>query len=133
MDFLDTNILVYAISRRAEDAKKAAVARALIQPTGQAVSLQVLQEFYRVATHPKKLGYTHDEAVAFCDGWRRTFTLKRDSAVFLAATNMRTNGRNMQGICVETPGAGKLVFASSLPDDAKAYIMAMLIRQARGK
>lgn len=66
-------------------------------------------------------------------GWRRAFILKRDSAVFLAATNMRTNGRNMQGICVETPGVGKLVFASSLPDDVKAYIMAMLIRQARGK
>jgi predicted nucleic acid-binding protein len=75
VDFLDTNILVYAISRRAEDAKKAAVVRALIQPTAQAVSLQVLQKFYRVATHPKKLGYTHDEAVAFCDGWRRTFTV----------------------------------------------------------
>lgn len=75
MDFLDTNILVYAVSRRAEDAKKAAAARSLIQPSGQAVSLQVLQEFYRVATHPKKLGYTHDEAVAFCDGWRRTFTV----------------------------------------------------------
>lgn len=56
MDFLDTNILVYAVSRRAEDAKKAAAARSLIQPSGQAVSLQVLQEFYRVATHPKKLG-----------------------------------------------------------------------------
>ena len=73
VDFLDTNILVYAVSRRAEDADKAAVARSLIQPAGQAVSLQVLQEFYRVATHPKKLGYTHDEAVRFCDGWRRCF------------------------------------------------------------
>jgi predicted nucleic acid-binding protein len=58
-----------------EDAGKAAVARALIQPAGQAVSLQVLQEFYRVAAHPKKLGHAHDEAVRFCDGWRRCFTV----------------------------------------------------------
>ena len=63
------------MSRRSEDAKKAVVARALIQPAGQAISLQVLQEFYRVATHPKKLGYPHDEAVLFCDGWRRCFTV----------------------------------------------------------
>jgi predicted nucleic acid-binding protein len=73
VDFLDTNILVYAVSRRAEDAKKKAAARSLIQPAGQAISLQVLQEFYRVAVHPKKLGFTHDEAVQFCDGWRKCF------------------------------------------------------------
>jgi predicted nucleic acid-binding protein len=75
VDFLDTNILVYAVSRRSEDAKKAAIARALIQPAGQAISMQVLQEFYRVATHPKKLGYTHSEAVHFCHGWRISFTV----------------------------------------------------------
>ena len=70
VDFLDTNILVYAVSRRAEDAKKMAAARLLIQPVEQVISLQVLQEFYRVAVHPKKLGFTHDEAVQFCDGWK---------------------------------------------------------------
>ena len=75
VDFLDTNILVYAVSRRAEDVKKKAAARSLIQPAGQAISLQVLQEFYRVAVHPKKLGFTHDEAVQFCDGWRKCFTV----------------------------------------------------------
>jgi predicted nucleic acid-binding protein len=75
VDFLDTNILVYAVSRRAEDEKKKAAARSLIQPEGQAISLQVLQEFYRVAVHPKKLGLLHDEAVRFCDGWRKCFTV----------------------------------------------------------
>ena len=75
MLFLDTNVLVYAVSRRAEDAPKRALARGIIQPHGQAISLQVLQEFYRVAVHPKKLGYTHEEAVAFCDGWRQCFAV----------------------------------------------------------
>lgn len=75
VDFLDTNILVYAVSRRTEDAPKTALARSLIQPSGQAISLQVLQEFYRVATHPKKLGFTHHEAQCFCDGWRQCFNI----------------------------------------------------------
>lgn len=82
MEFLDTNILVYAVSRRLEDARKSAIARAIIRPSGQAVSLQVLQEFYRVATHPKKLGYTHQEAVLFCDGWRQAFTVLEPTLIF---------------------------------------------------
>ncbi len=28
-----------------------------------------------MATHPKKLGYTHDEAVVFCTGWRLSFSV----------------------------------------------------------
>ena len=75
MEFLDTNVLVYAVSRLVADARKSTAARALIKPTGQFISLQVLQEFYRVATHPKKLGYTHAEAVRLCDAWRQTFTV----------------------------------------------------------
>ena len=39
------------------------------------ISLQVLQEFYRVAVHPRKLAYAHDEAVSFCSGWRNCFTV----------------------------------------------------------
>ena len=75
MDFLDTNILVYAVSRRADDSAKAQAARRLIQSHGQFISLQVLQEFYRVAVHPRKLNYTHDEVVILCDGWRKCFTV----------------------------------------------------------
>lgn len=75
MEFLDTNVLVYAVSRLAGDARKSAVARALIKPSGQFISLQVLQEFYRVATHPKKLGFTHDEAVRLCNAWRQSFVV----------------------------------------------------------
>lgn len=75
VEFLDTNILVYAVSRLSADARKSTAARALIKPDGQFISLQVLQEFYRVATHPKKLGYTHAEAVGLCDVWRQTFSV----------------------------------------------------------
>jgi predicted nucleic acid-binding protein len=82
VEFLDTNILVYAVSRRQEDTRKSAIARSIIRPSGQTVSLQVLQEFYRVATHPKKLGYTHQEAVLFCDGWRQVFTVLEPTLIF---------------------------------------------------
>lgn len=75
MEFLDTNVLAYAVSRLTADARKSAAARALIKPAGQFISLQVLQEFYRVATHPKKLGFTHAETIQFCDVWRQTFTV----------------------------------------------------------
>ncbi len=86
MDFLDTNVLVYAASRRAADAAKAAAARAPIQPTGQWISLQVLQEFYRVAVHPKKLGYTHEEAVQICARWEKLFSvLEPDLPLFDAS------------------------------------------------
>lgn len=75
VEFLDTNVLIYASSRLVADAGKLEVARALIKKSGQFISLQVLQEFYRVATHPKKLGFTHAEAIRLCDTWRQTFTV----------------------------------------------------------
>ena len=65
MEFLDTNVLVYAASRKIDDRAKTAAARALICYHGQAISLQVLQEFYTVARNPRKLAFTHDEAVVF--------------------------------------------------------------------
>jgi predicted nucleic acid-binding protein len=86
VDFLDTNILVYAVSPLSQDAAKSVRARSLIQSSGQFISLQVLQEFYRVATHPKKLGFTHDVTVRICDRWRKLFTvLEPDLALFDSA------------------------------------------------
>jgi predicted nucleic acid-binding protein len=71
VEFLDTNILVYAASGRPADRVKSQVARSLIVQSGAAISLQVLQEFYNAARHPKKLDFTHDEAEAYCQAWRR--------------------------------------------------------------
>ena len=81
-EFLDTNILVYAVSRLAGDAAKASVARSLIRFADQAISLQVLQEFYVAATHPRKLGYTHTEALRCCQAWRRFTIIEPTLAVF---------------------------------------------------
>jgi predicted nucleic acid-binding protein len=82
VEFLDTNILVYAASGMAADAKKARIARSLSAGRGLAISLQVLQEFYNAARHPKKLNFTHDEAIAYCRQWRRFTVLEPTLSLF---------------------------------------------------
>ena len=52
--FLDTNILLYAISSAREEASKKRVARGLLARSDWGLSVQVLQEFYSAAT--RKLG-----------------------------------------------------------------------------
>jgi len=66
MRFIDTNVLLYAVSSRADEAPKAGRARALLNETDLAVSVQVLQEFYVQATRSgAKSPIAHDAAVAF--------------------------------------------------------------------
>ena len=61
MEFLDTNVLVYAASQRTADQNKASIARDLLRrgPGELAISLQVLQEFYVAARAPRKLALAH--------------------------------------------------------------------------
>lgn len=82
MEFLDTNVLVYAVSRQSADLAKSAVARSLIRYHEQAISVQVLQEFFNVARNPKKLAFTHDETVVFCEGWKRFTVLEPTISLF---------------------------------------------------
>jgi len=82
VEFLDTNVLVYAASGIPADAPKSSIARALVSAPGNAISLQVLQEFYNAARHPKKLAFTHAEAVAYCEKWRRFTVLEPTIALF---------------------------------------------------
>ena len=82
MEFLDTNILVYAASGIPADREKSRIARELTMRDDLAISLQVLQEFYNVARHPRKLDFTHDEAVDYCQRWRRFTVLEPTLALF---------------------------------------------------
>ncbi len=64
MRFVDTNVLLYAVSGLEEDADKRRRARELLTERDLAVSVQVLQEFYSQATRPTRPErLTHDEAV----------------------------------------------------------------------
>ena len=66
MRFVDTNVLIYAISRAPEDADKRRRAVELLRRSDLAVSVQVFQEFYHQATHPAHPGHlTHSDALAF--------------------------------------------------------------------
>lgn len=77
MRFVDTNVLLYAVSTLPDEAAKAAKAQAILADRDLALSVQVLQEFYVQATRksrPEPL--THDEALGFIHSWRRFFTLE---------------------------------------------------------
>ena len=72
MRFVDTNVLLYAVSTLPEEATKSTIAQAILAERDLALSMQVLQEFYVQATRqsrPEPL--THDEAVGFIHSWRR--------------------------------------------------------------
>lgn len=70
--FLDTNVLVYAIESKGPDAGKSAAALALVRRDDVRLSTQVLGEFYRAVTSPRRARpLTHDEAVAWVQVWKR--------------------------------------------------------------
>lgn len=72
MRFVDTNVLIYAISPAAEDAEKARRALALLEERELALSVQVLQEFYVQATLASRTSaLTHREAVDFITSLQR--------------------------------------------------------------
>ena len=72
MRFVDTNVLIYAVSAAAEDAAKRRRALDVLAARDLALSVQVLQEFYVQATRPSRAGaLIHDEAVSFIDAMQR--------------------------------------------------------------
>jgi predicted nucleic acid-binding protein len=90
VEFLDTNVLVYAASDKAADRPKAEAARDLLRrgPGEFAISLQVLQEFYVAARAPRKLALTHDEAQRFCGQWRAFTVLEPTLQLFDVALEL---------------------------------------------
>ena len=72
MPFVDTNVLIYAVSTAEEDAQKQRRALDLLAARDLILSVQVLQEFYVQATRPTRPGrLTHDEAVEFAESLLR--------------------------------------------------------------
>jgi predicted nucleic acid-binding protein len=70
--FLDTNILLYSISRNPADAVKRERAIALLDRDDGALSVQVLQEFYVQATRPTRpRPLTHETAAGLVSAWTR--------------------------------------------------------------
>lgn len=72
MQFADTNVLLYAISNRANEAAKAGVALALLDRQDIALSTQVLQEFYVQATRTtRSRPLSHEQASGLVESFTR--------------------------------------------------------------
>jgi predicted nucleic acid-binding protein len=72
MKFLDTNVLLYAVSTDPKERSKRDIAERLISGRDNALSVQVLQEFYvqaTRATRPRAL--PHDLATSLIRTWLR--------------------------------------------------------------
>jgi len=70
--FLDTNVLLYSISRDPTEAAKRERAIAIIDADDNALSVQVLQEFYVQATRPTRPdALPHDIAAGLIRTWLR--------------------------------------------------------------
>jgi predicted nucleic acid-binding protein len=133
LHFLDTNILLYSISRDPPEALKRDRAIDLLEQDDGALSVQVLQEFYVQATRPTRPDpLPHDIAVALIATWMRfrvqeitlsiltgALEIKAahgfsywDSAVIAAAralgcrelyTEDMTHGREVEGVIITNP------------------------------
>jgi len=72
MRFVDTNILLYAVSTAAEEQEKTRIALSLLDHDDLALSIQVLQEFYVQATRPgKPERLTHEQATSLIESFLR--------------------------------------------------------------
>ena len=72
MRFVDTNVLVYAVSPDPGESKKRRIALSLLQEPDLAISTQVLQEFYHQSTRPsRRWSITHEQALGFIESITR--------------------------------------------------------------
>jgi len=84
--FVDTNVLLYAISSDPEEQRKAARANELLSRHDMGLSVQVLQEFYVQATRESRADrLTHEQAAALVDAFRRFRIQETIVGVALAA------------------------------------------------
>lgn len=90
MRFVDTNVLLYAISRDPGEQGKAKRANDILAARDLAVSVQVLQEFYVQATRQTRTdAITHDQAVRLIESFRRFPVQDITDAIMMAALTTR--------------------------------------------
>jgi len=86
--FLDTNVLVYAVSSAPADTKRKAKALDLIERTHFGLSAQVLQEFYVTVTRKIRKPLSPELAVALMDEYRVFPTVPTDYPLIVAAVEL---------------------------------------------
>jgi len=83
--FLDTNVLVYAVSSAKAESEKRAKALELVQGTDFGISAQVLQEFYVTVTRKIRRPLAPEMAVALMDEYRVFPVVPTDYPLIVAA------------------------------------------------
>jgi predicted nucleic acid-binding protein len=88
--FVDTNILLYAISRDPAEQEKAKQANGILADRDLALSVQVLQEFYVQATRASRPdALEHSQAVRLIESFRRFPVQDLTSPIMMAALDAR--------------------------------------------
>jgi predicted nucleic acid-binding protein len=86
VQFVDTNVLLYAISRDPTESQKARRANELLGSHELGLSAQVLQEFYVQATRDSRAdSLAHEQAVALVEAFRRFSVQDVTASLVLAA------------------------------------------------
>jgi len=83
--FLDSNILVYAVSALKQDAAKKSRALDLVQSADFGISLQVMQEFYVTVTRKIRKPLAPETAVALLEEYSLFPTVYTDYPLILSA------------------------------------------------
>jgi predicted nucleic acid-binding protein len=84
--FVDTNVLLYAISRDPDERDKAERANDILASRDLALSVQVLQEFYVQATRSNRSDpLTHEQAVELVESFMRFPVAPITTQLMLAA------------------------------------------------
>ena len=87
MRFVDTNVLLYAVSTDPAEARKAGIARTLLGSADLALSVQVLQEFYVQATRAtRQHRLSHEQASLLVEAWLRFPVQDTTVPIMLAAS-----------------------------------------------
>ena len=90
--FVDSNILIYAISKGPDERDKASKATELLNAVDLAVSVQVLQEFYVQATRPSRAQrLSHEQATLLTKSFCR-YPVQETTLVLVEAA-LRTTER----------------------------------------
>jgi len=91
LHFLDTNILLYSISRDPSEASKRDRAIDLLEREDGALSVQVLQEFYVQATRPTRSDpLPHDIAAGLIATWMRFRVQEITLSILTGALEIKT-------------------------------------------
>ena len=86
--FVDTNILLYAVSNHPADKTKRQIAREILLTGDIAISFQILQEFYANAVHSWTFAFSSREAAELCQTWMMFPVCALDFDLFLSTLRL---------------------------------------------